>query len=471
MNYKLTEKQQTDMEQAEDDATSVAAALPTRRQSVRAGIRMNLRGRSVRLRGLKRQPTGIWRWLAVLGPGIIAASAGNDAGGIATYSSTGAKYGYDLIWVMLVITVSLAIVQEMCARLGAATGRGLLDLIRERFGLGWASFAVGVILIANGGLIVSEFIGIGAAAELFGLNKYIVIPLAAATVWYLVVLGNYAQVEKIFLLMTLVFFAYPIAVFLAKPDWHAVLSGAVIPKIQRNPDYITLLVALIGTTITPYMQLFQQSSVVERGAARRHYGTERIDAYAGSIFSNLMSIFMIIATAATLHRVGQTEIATAADAARALEPVAGHSAELIFGIGLFGASMLAAAVLPLATSYAISEAFGFAKGVNLDFRRARNFFGLFTGLVLFGSLLALLPNLPIIQLLVGIQVLNGALLPIILLFVLFLINDVNLTGELKNTRFYNYLGWGTFALVTTAVVLMFGTQILNLLGLDLFGKH
>lgn len=453
-----------------DDSTS-PASLPARRQPMRAGIRMNLRGRSVRLRGLRRQPTGIWRWLAILGPGLIASSAGNDAGGIATYSSTGAKYGYDLIWVMLIITVSLAVVQEMCARLGAATGRGLLDLIRERFGLGWASFAVGVILIANGGLVISEFIGIGAAAELFGLSKYIVIPLAAVVIWYLVVFGNYAQVEKIFLLMTLVFFAYPIAVLLAKPDWGAVVSGTVIPKIQRNSDYITLLVALIGTTITPYMQLFQQSSVVERGAARRHYGAERIDAYAGSIFSNLMSISMIIATAATLHQVGKTEINSAADAARALEPVAGRSAGLIFAIGLFGASMLAAAVLPLATSYAISEAFGFAKGVNLDFRRARIFFGLFTVLILFGCALALIPNLPVIQLLVGIQVLNGALLPVILLFILFLINDSNLTGDLKNTRFYNYLGWGTFALVTIAVVLMFGAQIVDLLGLNLFGKQ
>lgn len=442
--------------------------LPAYTPSLRSGIRISIRGRSVRLRRLKRQPKGLLRWLLVLGPGLIASSAGNDAGGIATYSSTGAKYGYELIWVMLIITVSLAIVQEMCARLGAATGRGLLDLIRERFGLGWATFAVSIITIANGGLVVSEFIGIGAAAELLGMNKYLAVPIAAGLVWYLVVYGSYNRVEKIFLLMTLVFFAYPIASFMAHPHWRDVAHGAFVPKLHADADYIFLLVGLIGTTITPYMQLFQQSSVVERGSARQHYGPERVDAYAGSIFSNTMSVFMIIATAATLHLSGKTEINTAADAAQALEPVAGSAAKIIFGIGLLGASLLAAAVLPLATSYAISETFGFAKGVNLDFRRARTFFSFFTAFIVLGTILALIPNLPMIQLLIGIQVLNGVLLPIILVFILLLINDERLTGELKNTKFYNILGWGTFALISSAVVLMLGIQLLNLFGIHLF---
>jgi NRAMP (natural resistance-associated macrophage protein)-like metal ion transporter len=431
--------------------------------------RMTIRGRSVRLRGLRGPKTGILRWLLILGPGLIASSAGNDAGGIATYSSTGAKYGYSLIWVMTLITLSLAVVQEMCARLGAATGRGLLDLIRERFGLGWATFAVGVILIANGGLVMSEFIGIGAAAELFGMNRLIVILMAAALVWYLVVLGNYGRVEKIFLFMTLVFFAYPVAAVLSRPDWGAVASGALIPTFRSDPDYLFLLVSLIGTTITPYMQLFQQSSIVERGAARRHYGPERVDAYAGAIFSNLMSISMIIATAATLHVVGKTEIGTAADAARALEPVAGKASGILFGVGLLGASLLAAAVLPLATSYAISETYGFPKGVNLDYRRAKTFFSLFTGLIVIGAVAALIPNLPMIQLLVGVQALNGVLLPVILFFVLRLINDERLTGGLKNTVTYNALGWGTFALITAAVLMMLVTQFLGLLGVKLFG--
>jgi Mn2+/Fe2+ NRAMP family transporter len=445
-------------------------SLPHRPRVIQTGLRINIRGRSVRLRGLRHPPTGLFHWLAILGPGLIASSAGNDAGGIATYSSTGAKYGYNLIWVMLVITVSLAVVQEMCARLGAATGRGLLDLIRERFGLGWAMFAICVILIANGGLVVSEFVGIGAAVQLLGGSKSLVIPIAAALVWYFVVFGNYGRVEKIFLVMTLVFFAYPIAAILGRPDWGAVARGAFIPTFHRDPAYLMLLVGLIGTTITPYMQLFQQSSTVERGAARRHYGAERVDAYAGSIFSNLMSISMIIATAATLHVAGQTEIATAADAARALEPVTGKASGLLFAVGLLGASMLAAAVLPLATSYAVSEAFGFAKGVNLDFRRGRIFFGLFTALIFIGAVAALIPNLPVIRLLLGVQVLNGVMLPIILLFVLRLINDERLMGELKNTWLYNILGWGTLAMVSVAVAMMLGTQLLGLLGVNLFDE-
>ncbi len=444
----------------------VATSKP---RTVRTALRMNVRGRSVRLRGLRLPPTGIWRWLAVLGPGLIASSAGNDAGGIATYSSTGAQYGYELIWVMLLITVSLCVVQEMCARLGAATGRGLLDLIRERFGVGWAVFAVGIILIANGGLIVSEFVGIGAAVELLGFNKLIMIPAAAALIFYLVVFGNYGRVEKVFLLMTLVFFAYPIAAIMAHPDWGQVARGALVPTLHKDPDYIFLLVGLMGTTITPYMQIFQQSSTVERGGDRRRYGPERADAYVGAIFSNLMSIFMIIATAATLHAVGQTHIETAADAARALEPVAGHSAGVIFAIGLLGASLLAAAVLPLATSYAVSEAFGFSKGVGLDFRRARLFFTLFTILMVFGASMALIPGIPVIKLLLWIQVLNGILLPVILVFLLLLINDSRLTRNLKNSPLYNALGWGTFAMITLAVAVMLLTQALGLFGIKLFG--
>lgn len=369
------------------------------RRKLNAGVRLSVRGRSVWLHGLSAPQRGIFRWLLILGPGLVAASAGNDAGGIATYSSTGAKFGYDLLWVMLIITVSLAIVQEMCARLGAATGRGLLDLIRERFGLGWSLLAITTILFANTGLIISEFVGIAAAGELFGFSRYITVPLAALLIWYLIVYGSYAQVERIFLVMTLVFFAYPVAAFLSHPDYGKVLQGLFVPKIHFTTEYLTVLVGLIGTTITPYMQIFQQSSTVERGVARSNYGDERVDAYAGSIFSNFMSITMIIATAATLHAAGKTEIETAADAAKALEPAAGSFAQGLFGFGLLGASLLAAAVLPLATSYAISETFGFAKGVNLDFRRAGVFFKLFTVLIIIGAAGALIPGLPVISLL------------------------------------------------------------------------
>jgi NRAMP (natural resistance-associated macrophage protein)-like metal ion transporter len=443
--------------------------LPKAARTISTGVRVNIRGRSVRLRGLTRQPVGLLRWFLILGPGLIATSAGNDAGGIATYASAGAKYGYDLIWVMILLTISYAVVQEMCSRLGAATGRGLLELIRERYGLGWAIFAVAIILVANGGVTISEFVGIGAAVELIGLNKYIVVPVAAAVIWYLVIFGSYNRVEKIFILMTLVFFAYPAAAFMAHPDWKQVARGAFVPTIHKDADYIFILVGLLGTTLTPYIQIFQQSSLVEKGVARRHYKNERIDAYFGAFFSNLMSVFMIIATAATLHAVGKTNIESAADAAQALEPVVGSSAKALFAIGLLGASLLAGAVLPLATSYAISEAFGIPKGVSLDFRRGRVFFGLFTALIVVGTLLALVPGLPVIQLLVAVQVLNGILLPIILIFILRLINDKHLTGDLKNTRLYNVLGWGTFAMITGAVTVMLGGKLLELLGINLFG--
>lgn len=447
-----------------------AKALPLAPRSIPSGLRLTIRGRSVHLRGLRRPPTGILRWLAILGPGLIATSAGNDAGGIATYTQAGAKFGYELIWVMLILTVSFAVVQEMCARLGAATGRGLLDLIRERFGIGWALFAVIVILIANGGVTVSEFVGIGAAMELLGVSKYVAVPVGAVLIWYLVIYGSYAKVEKILLVMTLVFFAYPIAAIMAKPNWMEVARGAFIPTFRADPAYIFLVVGLLGTTITPYIQIFQQSSLVERGVARRHYGPERIDAYVGAIFSNLMSISMIIATAATLYVVGHRDIETAADAARALEPVMGSSARALFAIGLLGATLLAGAVLPLATAYAVSEAFGVPKGVNLDFRRGRVFFSLFTALVVIGAALALVPRLPVIKLLVGVQVLNGILLPIILIFILLLINDKRLTAELKNTRRNNVLAFGTLVLITTAVVVMLGSQLLGFFGIKLFGR-
>lgn len=438
--------------------------LPEASRPSKPGLRINVRGRSVNLRGMQQRPTGSLRWLAILGPGLIATSAGNDAGGIATYSQAGAKFGYQLIWVMVILTVSFGVVQEMCARLGAATGRGLLDLIRERFGIGWALFAVVVILIANGGVTVSEFVGIGAAMELLGVSKYVAVPLGAVFIWYLVIFGSYAKVEKILLLMTLVFFAYPVAAIMAKPDWGEVARGTFIPTLNSDPAYLFLVVGLLGTTITPYIQIFQQSSLVEKGVARRHYGPEKIDAYFGAVFSNLMSVSMIIATAATLYVVGQREIGSAADAARALEPVVGSAARVLFGVGLLGATLLAGAVLPLATAYAVSEAFGMPKGVNLDFRRGRVFFSLFTALIVVGVVLALIPGIPVMKLLVGVQVLNGLLLPIILVFILLLINDKTLTRELKNTRLNNAMGIGTLVLITTAVLVMIGGQAIEWLG-------
>jgi Mn2+/Fe2+ NRAMP family transporter len=442
----------------------------SRRAFGRTGVRVTIRGRSLKLRGLHHPPTGVLGILAILGPGLLAATAGDDAGGVATYSQVGAKFGYDLLWALLLITVSLAVIQEMCARLGAATGRGLLDLVRERFGIGWALLAVGVIVVANGGVTITEFVGIGAALELLGVSRYLTVPLAAIGLWYLVIAGSYSRVERFLLLLTLAFFAYPAAAILAHPDWSAVAHGAFVPSLQSDSDYLILLVGLIGTTITPYMQLFQQSAIVEKGVGRDDYGPERIDAYAGAGFGNLIAAFIIIATAATLHVAGETDIQTAQDAAQALRPVAGDAAVMLFAVGLLGASLVAGGVLPLATAYSVSEAFGFRKGVNLDFRRAPIFVGLFTLLVVIGALVALVPGVPVVQLLVGVQVLNGMLLPVILVFILILANDGRLTGALRNGPVNRVLGWGTFVLVTCAVLVLLGTQLLGLFGTTIAGS-
>jgi NRAMP (natural resistance-associated macrophage protein)-like metal ion transporter len=438
--------------------------LPPRARPIHPGLRLNINGRTVRLRGLRRTPTGIFRWLAMLGPGLIAGAVSNDAGSIATYSQTGARYGYELLWVVVIITVSLAVVQEMSARLGAATGRGLLDLIRERFGMAWATLAVAVVLIANGGLVLSEFVGIGAAAELFGVSRYIAVPVAALLLIYLITGGSYSQVEKLFIAMALLFLAYPVAAILAHPPVGQIIRGALVPTVRADPSYITLLVGLIGTTISPYQQVFQQSAVVEKGVAPRHYDNERLDTYMGMVFSNLVSAFIIIATAATLYARGQTSISSAADAARALVPVLGPSAGVIFGVGLLGASLMAAGVLPLATAYSIAEAFGLPKGMSLGVRRARGFFALFAALLVLGAALALIPNLPVIQLLVGIQVINGVLLPVVLVFIMLLANDGRLMRNLKNTRLYNILGWGTVVLVVASVLVLLGQGLLQMVG-------
>jgi Mn2+/Fe2+ NRAMP family transporter len=423
-------------------------------------VSVTVRGRGLTLRGLRRSPTGIPAMLAILGPGLIAATAGDDAGGIATYSQVGAKFGYELLWVLVLITLSLAVVQEMCARLGAATGRGLLDLIREQYGIGWALLAVSVILVANGGVTITEFVGIGAAMELFGVSRFIAVPLGAVVLWYLVVAGSYGRFEKVFLLLTVVFFAYPAAAVLAHPDWAAVAAGTFVPTLHADPDYLILLVGLIGTTITPYMQIFQQSAIVEKGVGRDDYGPERADAYAGAVFGNVISAFIIIATAATLHVAGVTDIQTAQDAAQALQPVAGDAAVRLFAIGLLGASLTAGGVLPLATAYSVSETFGFRKGVNLDFRRAPMFIGLFTAMIAVAALVAMVPNVPIIQLLLGIQVLNGALLPVILVFILLLARNGRLMGKLRNGTINTTLGWATLILVSGAVLVLFASQLL-----------
>lgn len=436
--------------------------LPRRARVVRPGIRLTIRGRSLKLRRLKQPPTGLVRLVAILGPGVIASVAGDDAGGIATSSVVGARFGYELLWLLIVLTVALTVVQEMAARLGVATGSGLLDLIRERFGIGWTLLAVTVIVVANAGITATEFLGVAAAADIFGLPRWLAVPVAGVGLWALMLYGRYVTAERVFLVMTLAFLAYPIAAIMAHPDWSAVLHGALVPSLSLGQEHLLLIVALIGTTITPYQQLFQQSAVVEKGVGPQHYSAERLDAYLGAILGNLIWFFVIVATAATLRPAGVTQIASAGDAAAALQPLAGEAAGGLFAFGLLGASLLAGAVVPLATAYSVSEAFGFRKGFGLDYRRAPMFYGLFTVLVALGALVALFPSASVIELLVSIQVFNGLLLPVVLAFILVLAADRRLMGKLANSLTQSVLGWLTLILVTASALLLIASQLPSL---------
>ena len=440
--------------------TPSAEAIAEEEQTSGAGPAARLAGRLFRpLRRLKRLP--FWAYLVVLGPGVVSAAAGNDAGGIATYAQSGATYGYGMLWAMVLVTICLVLVQEMCARMGAVTGKGLSDLIREQFGASWAMLAVLVLLVANAGVTISEFVGIAAAADLFGIPGWLAVPPIALLVWWLVTSGSYRTVEKVFMLMSLVFFTYIIAAFLAKPDWGQVGTAIIQPKIDLAPVALQALVALIGTTITPYMQLFVQSTVVEKGVTLSDYKYTRFDTVFGVIIANIVSAFIIIATAATLFVHGSTNVNSAADAAKALEPVAGEGATILFGLGLFGASMLAAGVLPLATAFSVTEALGFEKGVNLSFREAPVFMGLFTVLLVLGALVAMIPGLPLFAVLIGVQILNGALLPILLIFIVRLASNRDIMGQYAIGPVYRVLAWGAVVLITVAVLLMFGTSLFH----------
>jgi NRAMP (natural resistance-associated macrophage protein)-like metal ion transporter len=390
--------------------------------------------------------------ISILGPGMITANAGNDAGGIATFASVGAEFGYSLLWVLIPIAISLGIVQEMCARMGAVTGKGLADLVRERFGVRWTALVMLALLIANAGVTVSEFVGIAAAAELFGISRFIAVPFAAILVWWLVAKGSYKKVEKVFLLMSVVFLGYIVSAFLSRPDWTAVATGLVKPSLRLEHAFIFTLVAVIGTTISPYMQVYVQSSVVEKGVTVDNYSETKTDVWVGTVFAILIVFFIIVSTAATLHKAG-IQISSAEDAAHALRPLAGRYAQTLFGIGLFGASMLAAGVLPLATAYSISEALGFEKGVSRSFREAPIFLGTFTFLVAFGAAIAVIPNLPLIRVLLVTQVINGLLLPVVLFAILRLVNNRELMGAHVNGPLYNVAAWLTAILVTTVSLL------------------
>src|SRR5215813_4229098 len=423
------------------------------REAVRAVGRRLLQRGSRRVRRTVARRKRLLAYLAILGPGMITANAGNDAGGIATYASVGAEHGYRLLWILIPITISLGIVQEMCARMGAVTGKGLADLIRERFGVRWTALIMLALLIANAGVTVSEFVGIAAATELFGIYRYISVPFAAILIWWLVVKGSYKRVERAFLLMSLVFLGYIVSAFLARPDWSAVAVGLVRPEFRFEQAFLFTFVAVIGTTISPYMQVYVQSSVVEKGVTPDDYSKTKADVWVGTVFAILIVFFIVVSTAATLHKAG-IQITSAADAAHALRPLAGRYAQTLFGLGLFGASMLAAGVLPLATAYSISEALGFEKGVSRSFREAPIFLGTFTFLVAVGAFIAIVPNLPLIRVLLVTQVINGLLLPFVLFAVLRLVNNRELMGTYVNGPIYNAAAWLT-AIVVTILSLLY----------------
>lgn len=441
--------------------TALRAAMERRRRVRTAARGWLRRGGEGALAALRRRYARLFLFLGVLGPGLISANAGNDAGGIATYASAGASYGYSLLWVMFLVTISLAVVQEMCARMGAVTGKGLSDLIRENFGIRWTFVAMLGLLISNAGVAVSEFIGIAAVGDLFHIPRIVIVPLAAVALWAFIVFGSYRSAERVFLLLTLPFLAYPVAALLARPDWGAVAHGALVPTFRSDPAYIAIVVALIGTTITPYMQIFVQSSVAEKGVTAEGYPLERIDVYAGAIFGDLIDFFIIVATGATLFTHG-IQVETAADAARALEPFAGSAAVLLFGVGLFGACMLSGAVLPLTTAYSLSEAFGFEKGISRGFGEAPVFMGIFTGLIVLGALVALVPGLPIIAMLLAIQVLNGALTPIVLIAALRLTNNREVMGDHRNGPIFNIVATVTVVIVIGLTVALLAMTLLPL---------
>ena len=413
--------------------------------------------------GRRAAPRRLLPWLGLLGPGLIASSAGNDAGGIATYSSAGSQFAYRMLFVLLLVAVGLALVQEMAARLGAYTGKGLAALIREEFSLRVAGFALICLLVANLGLVVSEFAGIGAALELFGVSRYLSVPIAALGVWGLVVLGSYRYAERLFLLMALVFFTYPVAAVMAHPNWHTVAADTFWPHLLASRHFLFLGVAIVGTTISPYMQLYQAAAVADKGIGPQDYKLERIDAVGGAIFACLIAFFIMVATAATIGGTGALH--SAAEAAHALRPVAGANAEVLFGVGLLGASALAAAVVPLSTAYALSEAIGVERSVSRTFTQAPLFLGLFSGQIAVGAAIALLPG-NLISLLINAYVVNGLITPIILVFILVLTSRRQLLGPAANTPAFRTLASGVVAVVSLLSVVVLAQTVLGWLGLD-----
>ena len=399
-------------------------------------------------------------FFAVVGPGFITANVDNDAGGILTYSSAGAQYGHLLLWTMIPVTLALIVVQEMCARMGAVTGKGLSDLIREEFGFRITFFMMIGILITNFGNVVTEFIGIATSLELFGLSRYATVPVCAVIVWLIVVKGQYKSVEKVFLAASFFYITYIFAGVLAHPLWKEAAIATIKPPALRafkDQAYLYMVIGVIGTTIAPWMQFYLQASIVEKGVTKRGFRASQLDVITGCVFTDVVAWFIIVACAATLYIHNYRDIKYAADAAQALRPLAGDYAYILFAVGLFNASLFAASILPLSTAYTVCEGLGFESGVDMKFGEAPVFYWLYTLLIATGAAVVLIPGLPLIKIAVLSQVVNGIVLPFVLIFMLLLINKKELMGEYVNTRAFNGVAWVTTVVMIGLTVAWFWT--------------
>jgi NRAMP (natural resistance-associated macrophage protein)-like metal ion transporter len=399
-------------------------------------------------------------FLAILGPGIITANVDNDAGGITTYSQAGARYGLATLWIFIPLCLALIIVQEMSNRMGVVSGKGLSDLIRERFGVKWTFYLMVLLLATNFGNILAEFAGVAAAGEIFGITRFVTVPIAAFFVWGIVLRASYRTVEKVFLVACLFYVSYLVAGFVSHPSGPEITHALMVPRIRPDSGYLIMLVGLVGTTIAPWMQFYQQAAVVEKNVRVEDYNLSRIDTIVGCIAVTVVAGFIVVVCSTNLHAHG-VRIETAADAARSLAPVAGQYASYLFAFGLLNASVFAASILPLSTSYTICEALGWESGVNKTFDEARQFYILYTALIGIGAGVVLFPQISLLGVMYVSQVVNGLLLPFILVFMLVLINDKNIMGDHTNSLFGNVI---TIALsvalaglaITSAVVVLLG---------------